>query len=372
MINPESILLWAMNQWYVARKLAKQYRAQGWTKTHGYFIQMGGFVLYEGSVRKEVLTPEKLATLLAEGMVKVPTVKEEDLQDRSKGDGISKAVVLIQTAWFTTQCIAQLVSPCVLITHLEIVTLALAVLNSAMYFFWWNKPLDVHWTVPVYLESPSKGEKPSKNTDDRDPGPVESAALLSGSLSESRSQLADSSRRHDEIEAGELDSYELTARSKIEENMNHQVETREKMGVPAFGSFVFKVGSSGSKSRWDKFAKIFSYTLTYFISALLGLIHCIGFVAGVGFATTTEAIIWGICAAVVIGLSLITGLLLLILLCKGTGTERAKRWAFTRKIIFYVLMAARLGFFVIALMDLRDLPPAALYVRTWTFFIPHI
>lgn len=110
-------------------------------------------MLYEGSIHKEVLTPEILAMLVAEGMVKVPEVKEEDLQDHSKQDGMSKVVVLVQTIWFTAQSIAQLVSPCVVITHLEIITFALALLNGMIYFFWWNKPLGVHWTVPVYMES---------------------------------------------------------------------------------------------------------------------------------------------------------------------------------------------------------------------------
>ena len=46
------------------------------------------------------------------------------------------------------------------ITQLELVTVALAVLNGVMYFLWWNKPLDVHSTIAVY---DSESEKPIGN-----------------------------------------------------------------------------------------------------------------------------------------------------------------------------------------------------------------
>lgn len=101
------------------------------------------------------------------------------------------------------------------------------------------------------------------------------------------------------------------------------------MGIPAFGSFVFKVPASVHQSKWDKLVKIFFFTVTYFISALLGLIHLVGIVAGVGFVTKIEWEIWIICAAVVTSLSFITGILLLILLCKRKSTQTSKGWAFT-------------------------------------------
>jgi len=36
------------------------------------------------------------------------------------------------------------------VTELELVTVAFAALNGAMYFFWWDKPLDVQYSVPVF------------------------------------------------------------------------------------------------------------------------------------------------------------------------------------------------------------------------------
>ncbi|KJA24825.1 hypothetical protein HYPSUDRAFT_135700, partial [Hypholoma sublateritium FD-334 SS-4] len=47
-----------------------------------------------------------------------------------------------------------------IMTELELVSLAFAALNSFMYFFWWDKPLDFRTTVQVYhLGSPGLPEK---------------------------------------------------------------------------------------------------------------------------------------------------------------------------------------------------------------------
>ena len=112
---------------------------------------MGGFILYEGNKPKCVLTDDSFAQpnpvldrFLKEG--KFTTIKEEYIQDRSKGDGLAKALVVIQTSWFVIQCIARKAEGFA-ITQLELVTVALAALNGVMYFLWWNKPLDVHSTI---------------------------------------------------------------------------------------------------------------------------------------------------------------------------------------------------------------------------------
>jgi hypothetical protein len=111
---------------------------------------MGGFMLYDGDKAIGVLGPRQLEDLHAEGKVAIPLVKESDIEDRSKGDALSKALVIIQTTWFVTQCIARNQEGLV-ITQFELVTAALAVLNGIMYFLWWHKPLNVQSSIPVYL-----------------------------------------------------------------------------------------------------------------------------------------------------------------------------------------------------------------------------
>ncbi|ESK85189.1 hypothetical protein Moror_17156 [Moniliophthora roreri MCA 2997] len=47
-LAPEIIILWAMLQWYSAKKVAKQFEKYGWGMSHAFFVIMGGFTLYDG------------------------------------------------------------------------------------------------------------------------------------------------------------------------------------------------------------------------------------------------------------------------------------------------------------------------------------
>ena len=123
---------------------------RGWTKTHGHFIQMGGFMLFEGDNPRGVLTPSSFSELLTAGKIEFPTVTVEEIEDRSKADGFSKTIALGQTLWFVVQCIARRAQHLDL-TLVELLTLSLAILNGLMYFLWWNKPMDVRCPVRVYL-----------------------------------------------------------------------------------------------------------------------------------------------------------------------------------------------------------------------------
>ena len=123
---------------------------RGWTKTHGYFIQMGGFILFEENVAKGVLSPEKFSELLTAEKIEIPTVTAEEIEDRSKADGFSKTIAFGQTLWFVAQCLARRTQNLDL-TLVELLTLSLAVLNGVMYFLWWHKSLDVRCPVRVYL-----------------------------------------------------------------------------------------------------------------------------------------------------------------------------------------------------------------------------
>jgi hypothetical protein len=123
---------------------------KGWTKTHGHFIQMGGFMLFEGSTARGVLFPDRFAELMRAGKIEFPTVTVEEIEDRSKADGFSKLIALGQTSWFVAQCLGRRAQHHDL-TLVELLTLSLAALNGVMYFLWWNKPLDVHCPVRVHL-----------------------------------------------------------------------------------------------------------------------------------------------------------------------------------------------------------------------------
>ncbi|EEB98797.1 hypothetical protein MPER_01634, partial [Moniliophthora perniciosa FA553] len=47
-LAPEIMILRAMRQWYSAKKIAEEYKGYGWGMSHGFFVIMGGFTLYDG------------------------------------------------------------------------------------------------------------------------------------------------------------------------------------------------------------------------------------------------------------------------------------------------------------------------------------
>ncbi|TFK59075.1 hypothetical protein BDN72DRAFT_647678 [Pluteus cervinus] len=131
LIAPEAFIWWAMRQRYGAIRIAKEVNelkyGLNWTQTHGQFAQMGGFARKEN---KRVLYPEALIKLLAEGRIDLDQLKltKDDIDDKSKGDVLSKAIVAFQTTWFVFECFARLQQKLPLL-ELEVVTLAFAVLN---------------------------------------------------------------------------------------------------------------------------------------------------------------------------------------------------------------------------------------------------
>lgn len=125
---------------------------QKWTTTHGFFIQMGGFVLYKNEYPDEVIDYDLLVYHLRKKTIDAPTVTKRELDDRSKGDTISKAIVVLQTTWFVLQCIARAERRLPL-SELEVLTLAFAVVNATIYAAWWNKPQGVDMPICVPWKS---------------------------------------------------------------------------------------------------------------------------------------------------------------------------------------------------------------------------
>jgi len=135
---------------------------------------MGGFTLYKGEEPQGVLLHKRLAILFESGKIELPKITEAEIEDRSKRDSLSKALAIGQTGWFVTQCIARHAQG-LIITELELATVAFAVVNVAIYFLWWKKPLGVQCSVPVYLldepkNKPEKVESVEKTGEFRLPG----------------------------------------------------------------------------------------------------------------------------------------------------------------------------------------------------------
>jgi hypothetical protein len=96
-------------------------------------------MLYEDDKPPSILDPRELAPYIQRGEI---DITQKEIQDRSRGDVISKGLVVVQTGWFILQCIARSKEH-LPITEIELVTLAFATLNFVTYGLWWDKPLGV-------------------------------------------------------------------------------------------------------------------------------------------------------------------------------------------------------------------------------------
>ena len=121
---------------------------------------MGGFVLVDAE--KEDATPnEQQRTVLTleyfkeHPDIRIPKITAAAIEDRSKGDALSKIIAILQTSWFIIHCIARGQQRLAL-TELELVTLALASLNAVTFAIWWHKPLGVQDPVQIYLKIEAK------------------------------------------------------------------------------------------------------------------------------------------------------------------------------------------------------------------------
>jgi len=99
--------------------------------------------------RVTILTLEMLRELVKHHEFRIQTT-EKEITDRSKGDGLAKIILILQSSWFIFQCIARCAQGLGL-TQLELTTVALASLNGITFILWWYKPLGVEAPVRVYM-----------------------------------------------------------------------------------------------------------------------------------------------------------------------------------------------------------------------------
>lgn len=112
---------------------------------------MGGFMLMDDNTSKGLLTAEKFLELLEEKKIALPPITEEEILDRSKGDGLSRVITIVQTFWFAIQMSLRMAQDLKL-TEIEWFTFALTVNNYFFHLYWWWKPLDVRCPIPITLQ----------------------------------------------------------------------------------------------------------------------------------------------------------------------------------------------------------------------------
>ncbi|KAF9542826.1 hypothetical protein CPC08DRAFT_801537 [Agrocybe pediades] len=320
-----------------------------WTRTHGFFLQMGGFMSREEGKQDRVLRWEALREYYKEGRLDLSDITEDRINDHSKADGFAKGLALLQMFWFITQCVARFFDKNLILTEIELVTAALALLSFAMYLLWWNKPFNAG--VPITI------------------------TLLPAVHSVSGSQPADRSPRSPTIES---DKSSDTVQWRV-----LYLRTSEMMwGKNSTDSAVTSVPSFYSVSV-DSDAACLQIGLTSFsAAALFGSIHCIGWSSKIIFTSHATSLVWRITSAVITASPVVWCLLLIFVYAEDAsayGSALRRMFEFLIDLCFYasgatipMYIAARLALLVLAFVELQHVSPGALANIHWVNVLPFI
>ncbi|KAG1860362.1 hypothetical protein F4604DRAFT_1588532 [Suillus subluteus] len=315
LLTPDAAVAWALRQWFWSHYT--------WTQTHSFFALMGGFMLYVDGEPYQTLLPDHLLFLIRAGSIDAPALTARQIYDRSKGNAISKGLVIFQGAWFILQLLSRVIYH-LDITHIEVAILAFAVLNFFPYALWWNKPLDVQCPHPVYWKS-----------------------------TESNSEI--SFPRHIVV------LYIIDSYLQI---VGIDAMSPRKLRAPTFDSL------RGIKLQpWE--SNILTF-IGFTTSIIFGGIHCTA--CFYAFPTYEEQVLW--CTSAIITtctpcFSFVVAFVLFRSRIERRGSESVKFTVFLRTCLaFYV--TARIILLILMFTTLRNLPSSAYKVVSWTSLVPHL
>ncbi|KAI0817309.1 hypothetical protein GGR55DRAFT_684988 [Xylaria sp. FL0064] len=152
-LAPEIVLTFAAGQWSRARHSVESFKKAGfndWTMRMAFFADMGGFVLGTKESENFPLNAKQLHWLVVQKHIEMPSIKNEEICDKSKQDRLVRAITSFQVGYFIIQCIGRAATH-LTITALELNTLAIVVCSLMTSFAWLHKPADVR--TPIVLRT---------------------------------------------------------------------------------------------------------------------------------------------------------------------------------------------------------------------------
>ncbi|KAJ6468370.1 hypothetical protein C8R45DRAFT_1018477 [Mycena sanguinolenta] len=332
-IAPELMVGFAARQFWDARWFAKEYNV---SITHGFFFAMGGFVSQDG--HHPIATPNQLR-LQPEYVAAIQRIEAEDIEDKSKGDSMSKGVSLLQGLWFIVQCLAR-VHQHLPLTQLEVATLAFQFVSVFIWVLWWHKPLDVQQPIPIG----------PKLLDVQEPILMEPLPLVP--------------------------RFMIGVVTPVLFGIFQTFDPSSSTSVPAFwSSYGLEIKFIGQSAR-----SILPAFLEGLIGTIFGIIHCAAWHAY--FPSTDEMLLWRASSLVVIlwpsvamfiNQPLLNGLEVLYPISRHpivNGVLSTIRVVGNR-IQVLVYAVARIILCALAFTTLRALPPNAFVDVNWTTYIPH-
>ncbi|KAK0229401.1 hypothetical protein EDD85DRAFT_1026871 [Armillaria nabsnona] len=284
-------------------------------------------------------------------------ISPETIEDKSKGDALSKTISILQISWFIVQCIARALQH-LPITLLEMTALAFAGLSIITYSLWWHKPLNVKYHISL---DGSDCRLWSETND-----PEQSTSPVSRSWPERAFYTLDSL------------FYWI-------------MDTTLGAPVGEFGEDIGYGALRCNSGTTEEFSK--RYLTMVCVGSLFGAFHCAAW--SFYFPSHAEMVLWRFAStAVLIGLfiggnynsiGLIAGLVNREWLSKLDRTfnvpwKDTKPWVKILNLIYLLMMlvgivayiVARIMLIILAFLQLRSLPPFAFCTVQWTTYIPHI
>jgi len=312
---------------------------------------MGGFMLYVDGKPYQTLLPDQLLFLIRAGSIEAPALTARQIYDRSKGNALSKGLVIFQGAWFVLQLLSRAVYH-LEITHIEVATLAFAVLNFFTYALWWNKPLNVQCPHPVHWKSTESSSEISL--------PLHVCAFI---IFTAADYVPHSVSEDDDLPVSSEIVVLLIIDSYLQ-MIGVDAMSPRKLRVPTFDDLC------GIKLQaWESNVLTF---VGFAMATFFGGIHCVAWFYN--FPTYQEQVLW--CTSAIITmcipcLSFVVAFALLRSRIEQRGSESVKFTMFLRAcLVLYV--TARILLLTLMFTTLRDLPSNAYKVVSWTSLLPHL
>ncbi|CAK5278086.1 unnamed protein product [Mycena citricolor] len=361
---PEAVVAFALRQFIYARKLYQAHRTppDSLSMTHAFFLSMGGFIDADGKVIATEGQLNKPGVLAA-----VAAVKQAEIQDKSKGDGFTKGVALLQGLWFLLQMIGRVVQR-LPVTQLEVSTVGFAALTPVVWLLWWRKPLDVQEPIvlAVHLATPSstaRSDTPSKEDAQNDLAALPKTPATPASINTPLQE-----------DANETETWHDRLWNRFGGLVLGNYDDPTGRSVPTFWSH--SEAESDSEVTWRSFSVAQRSLLSQAVFGLIfGGFHCAAW--NVDFPSVIEKWLWRSCAILVtFAPTIFMGSLNTISIPKESDGLAYDLLVFLplALVIFalpilYVL--ARLALLVLMFTSLRDIPIGAFSSVDWTGFIPH-
>ncbi|KAF8861684.1 hypothetical protein BDZ45DRAFT_647304 [Acephala macrosclerotiorum] len=143
-----------------------------WTTTHGFYADMGGYVLKARqclNIVKTVPAPIYLncrslhfactGDARAESLIDtIPNITQKEIEDKSKGDFFVKATAVVQVSWMIVQTIVRGARG-LAVSQLEIAVLAYSACTIITYILYLKKPQNVKVPTVILLKREFGGKK---------------------------------------------------------------------------------------------------------------------------------------------------------------------------------------------------------------------